>query len=308
MYRLRSGTATGLGQASIAREKTAEWGAMERKPFGHTGIEVPVIGQGTWRMGESRREWARERTAVALGIDLGLTHIDTAEMYGNGGAEEVVAAAIAGRRRSDLFLVSKVLPQHGSYRGTIRAAEQSLRRLRTDYLDLYLLHWPGSHPIADTMGAMEALVAAGKVRFIGVSNFDVEEMRAAMGALKRERLACNQVLYNLAQRGIERELIPFCRREGVAVVGYTPFGGMPRRASHGLKVLSEIANAHGKSARQVVLAFLTRSPAVFTIPKAVEPDHVRENAAASFHLTPSDAAAIDAAFPAPSRHVPLAMG
>ncbi len=281
---------------------------MERKPFGHTGIDVAVIGQGTWHMGESRRERERERAALDLGIDLGLTHIDTAEMYGSGGAEEVVAAAIAGRRRSDLFLVSKVLPQHASYRGTMHAAEQSLRRLRTDYLDLYLLHWPGSHPIADTMGAMEALVAAGKVRFIGVSNFDVEEMRAAMGALKRERLACNQVLYNLAQRGIERELIPFCEREGVAVVGYTPFGGMPRRASKGLKVLAQIAARHGKTPRQVALAFLTRSPALFTIPKTVNLDHVRENAGARFELTPADMSAIDTAFPAPAQRVPLAMG
>ena len=282
---------------------------MERRAFGWTGVQVPVIGQGTWHMGESRREREREIASLSLGLDLGLTHIDTAEMYGNGAAEEVVAAAIRGRRRSDLFLVSKVLPRNASYRGTIRAAEQSLRRLRTDYLDLYLLHWPGSHPIADTMGAMEALVAAGKIRFVGVSNFDVDHMRAAMAALTRERLACNQVLYNLATRGIERDLIPTCQQEGIAIVGYTPFGGWPRPGSKGLKVLSEIGARYGKTARQVALKFLTRLPIVFTIPKASNPEHVRENAGAcGFALTEAETAAIDAAFPAPRHPVPLAMG
>jgi diketogulonate reductase-like aldo/keto reductase len=282
---------------------------MDRKPFGHIGVEVPVIGQGTWHMGESRRERAREIAALSLGLDLGLTHIDTAEMYGDGGAEEVVAAAIRGRRRADLFLVSKVLPRNASYRGTIRAAEQSLRRLRTEYLDLYLLHWPGSHPIADTMGAMEALVAAGKARFVGVSNFDVAQMRVAMAALRRERLACNQVLYNLATRGIELDVIPMCQQEGIAVVGYTPFGGWPRPGSKGLKVLSEIGARYGKTAQQVALKFLTRQPIVFTIPKASSPEHVRDNAGASgFALAEAETAAIDAAFPAPRQPVPLATG
>ena len=281
---------------------------MDRKAFGHTGVVVPVIGQGTWHMGESRGERAREVVAISLGLDLGLTHIDTAEMYGNGGAEEVVAAAIRGRRRSDLFLVSKVLPQNASYRGTIRAAEQSLLRLRTDHLDLYLLHWPGSHPIADTMGAMEALVAAGKIRFVGVSNFNVGNLRAAIGALRRERLACNQVLYNLATRGVERDLIPLCQHEGIAVVGYTPFGGLPHPGSEGLKRLVEIGARYGKTARQVALRFLTRLPIAFTIPKASNREHVRENAGAcGFALTPEDIAAIDAAFPAPRGPVPLAM-
>jgi len=281
---------------------------MDRKGFGHTGVHVPAIGQGTWHMGESRREREREVAALSLGLDLGLSHIDTAEMYGNGGAEEVVAAAIRGRRRADFFLVSKVLPRNASYRGTIRAAEQSLRRLRTDYLDLYLLHWPGSHPVADTMAAMEALVAAGKTRFVGVSNFDVGQMRAAMAALKRERLVCNQVLYNLATRGIELDLIPMCQQEGIAIVGYTPFGGWPRPGSKGLNVLSEIGARHGKTARQIGLRFLTRLPLVFTIPKASSLEHVRENAGAcGFALTEAETAAIDAAFPAPPHPVPLAM-
>jgi diketogulonate reductase-like aldo/keto reductase len=282
---------------------------MEQKTFGWTGVRVPVIGQGTWHMGESRRERAGEVAALSLGLDLGLIHIDTAEMYGDGSAEEVIAEAIRGRRRADLFLVSKVLPRNAGYRGTIRAAEQSLRRLRTDYLDLYLLHWPGSHPIADTMGAMEALVAAGKIRFVGVSNFDVAQMRAAMAALQRERLACNQVLYNLATRGIERDLIPVCQQEGVVIVGYTPFGGWLRPGSKGLRVLSEIGGRYGKTARQVALKFLTRVPILFAIPKASSPEHVRENAGAcGFALTEAETAAVDAAFPAPRHPVPLAMG
>lgn len=281
---------------------------MERKAFGKTGVQVPIIGQGTWHMGESRRQREADTAALSLGFDLGLTHVDTAEMYGNGGAEEVVAAAIRRHRRTAFFLASKVLPQHAGYHGTIRAAEQSLRRLGTDYLDLYMLHWPGSHPIAETMGAMEALVAAGKIRFIGVSNFDVEQMREALAALRRERLACDQVLYNLGARGIEYDLIPFCQRRGIAVVGYTPFGGLPRAGSKGFKVLAAIGRLYGKTPRQVALRFLTRLSPCFTIPKASTPDHVRENAGASgFALGPDDCAAIDGVFPAPREPVPLAM-
>jgi diketogulonate reductase-like aldo/keto reductase len=279
---------------------------MDAKLFAWTGALVPVIGQGTWRMGESRRDRERELAALVLGLDLGLTHIDTAEMYGRGGAEEISARAIRGRCRSDLFLASKVLPEHASYGGTIRAAEQSLRRLGTDYLDLYLLHWRGRQPIAETMGAMEHLVAAGKIRFLGVSNFDVEEMRAAQAVLTHARLACNQVMYHLGARGIERDVIPFCERESIAVVGYTPFGNFP---TGNTGVLSEIGARHGKTPRQVVLRFLTRAPGVFAIPKASTPEHVRENAgAAGFTLTQEEVAAIDAAFPAPKHRVPLAMG
>jgi diketogulonate reductase-like aldo/keto reductase len=283
--------------------------AMRSHSFAWTGVEVPVIGQGTWHMGESRRRRADEVAALQLGIDLGLTHIDSAEMYGDGVAEEIVAAAMHGRRRTDVFLVSKVLPQHASYPGTIRAAEASLRRLGTEYLDLFLLHWRGNRPLAETMAAMEDLVAAGKIRFLGVSNFDVDDMREAMRALRRERLACNQVLYNLRQRGIERELIPFCRQHDVAVVGYTPFGGWPARRGNGLRVLEDIGRRHGASPRQVALAFLTRERHLFAIPKATGPEHVRENAGAgSIALEAADVAAIDAAFPAPPRGTPLAMG
>lgn len=281
---------------------------MKTRPFGFTRVAVPVIGQGTWKMGDARGKRAAEIEALRLGLDLGLTHIDTAEMYGRGGAEEVIAEAIRDRRREDLFLVSKVLPVNASRKGTIAACDASLRRLGVDHLDLYLLHWPGSHPIADTMGAMEDLVAAGKIRFLGVSNFAVEEMREAMAALGRERLACNQVLYNLGNRGIEVDLIPFCAAEDIAVVGYTAFGNLPTSRSKGGRVLEAVAQRLGRTVRQVVLAFLTRRPNLFAIPKAVQERHVRENAAADFELDEEAIAAIDAAFPAPGKRVPLATG
>ena len=280
---------------------------MRNKPFGWTGVHVPVIGQGTWHMGESPRDRADEVAALRAGLALGMTHIDTAEIYGSGRAEEIVAEVMQGRQRSDVFLVSKVAPRHASYEGTIRAAEESLRRLRTDYLDLYLLHWPGPHPIGDTMRAMETLVGAGKIRYLGVSNFDVDELREAMGALTRERIACNQVLYNLGTRGIERDLLPFCEREGIAVVGYTPFGDWPRTGSAGRAVLEQVAARHGAEAHQVALRFLTRTPALFAIPKARERAHVRDNAgSADLQLNDADLTAINRAFPAPTRRSPLA--
>lgn len=279
---------------------------MKTKAFGWTNVAVSVIGQGTWRVGDARNAGAAETAALQEGLALGMTHIDTAEMYGRGGAEELIAAALRGHARSDVFLVSKVLPQNASHAGTIAAAERSLRRLRTDYLDLYLLHWPGSAPIAETMRAMEDLVAAGKIRFLGVSNFDVAELRAAMQALSRHRIAANQVLYNLGSRGIERDLVPLCDAEGIAVVGYTPFGNWPRAGSDGLRVLQEIGARHGKTARQVALAFLTRGPALFAIPKASDLAHVRENAGAGdLELSANEIGAIDQAFPGPRRRTPL---
>lgn len=281
---------------------------MKTRAFGWSGVPVPVVGQGTWGMGDSRAKRASEAAALRLGLDLGLTHLDTAEMYGRGGAEEVVAEAIRGRRRDELFIVSKVLPENASRRGTIAACEASLRRLEIDHLDLYLLHWAGRHPVGDTMQAMEELVAAGKIRFLGVSNFDVDELRQAKAALGKERLACNQVLYNLGERGIERDLIPFCDAEGIAVVGYTPFGNLPAARSKEGKVLDGIAQRLGRTVRQIVLAFLTRQPGLFAIPKAGKLEHVRENAGADVELSPDDVAAIDAAFPAPKKRVPLATG
>lgn len=280
---------------------------MPRKAFGSTGVEVPVIGQGTWMIEGSREAERRAIEALRLGLDLGLTHVDTAEMYGDGRAEELVAEAIAGRR-DEVFLASKVLPSNASYGGTIRACERSLERLRTDRLDLYLLHWRGSYPLEETMRAMEALVAAGKIRFIGVSNFDVEDLEEAQRALTKGRIACNQVLYHLGDRGIERRLIPYCAAEGIAVVGYSPFAqnGFPAPTSAGGKVLAAIGARHGKTARPVALNVLTRHPACFTIPKASRLEHVRENAGgAGWSLTPQDLAEIDRAFPPPDRDVPL---
>ena len=266
---------------------------MISRPFGPTGVSVPVIGQGTWAMGESRAARRAEVAALRLGIELGMTHLDTAEMYADGGAEEVVAEAVAGRR-DRVFIASKVLPSNASYAGTIRACEQSLRRLKSGHIDLYLVHWWSSqHPIAETMKAMEELVGRGLVRFIGVSNFDVAQMKAAQAALARARLACNQVLYHLRDRAIEKDVLPYCERNRIAVVGYTPLnkGGFLRG------VVADIAKRHGATPRQVALNFLTLRPALFTIPKASQLEHVRENAAAlDFTLTPEDLRGIDRAF------------
>jgi diketogulonate reductase-like aldo/keto reductase len=266
---------------------------MITRPFGPAGVPVAVIGQGTWGMGERRSSRKAEAAALRLGIELGMTHIDTAEMYANGGAEEVVAEAVAGQR-DRVFIATKVLPSNASYAGTIRACEQSLKRLRTDRVDLYLVHWwSGRHPIADTMKAMEELVARGLVRFIGVSNFDIPQMKAAQAALVRERIACNQLLYHLRDRSIEKRDLPYCERQQIAVVGYTPLnkGGFLRG------VVADIAKRHGRTPRQVALNFLTRRPSLFTIPKATQLEHVRENAAAlGFTLTPEDIRAIERAF------------
>jgi diketogulonate reductase-like aldo/keto reductase len=266
---------------------------MEKRPLGWTGEAVPVIGQGTWEL--------KGTESLRRGLDLGMTHIDTAEMYGT---EELVAQAIAGRR-DEVFLASKVLPNNASYEGTLRACEASLRRLKTDRLDLYMLHWAGRHPIRETMRAMEKLVSDGMVRFIGVSNLDLEELKAAEAALKNERMACNQVLYHLGDRGIERRLLPYCKERQIAVVAYSPFGHgrVPNKA-----VLSEIAKAHGKTVRQVILRWVTRDADVFTIPKTSRPERVPENAGgAGWQLEEQDLAAIDRAFPAPDRDVPLGM-
>ncbi|HEX7127768.1 MAG TPA: aldo/keto reductase [Thermodesulfobacteriota bacterium] len=282
---------------------------MTKKPFGFTGVAVPVIGQGTWNIEGSREQERRAVEALRVGLDLGLTHVDTAEMYGNGRAEELTARAIAGRRH-EVFLVSKVLPSNASYDGTIAACERSLERLGTDVLDLYLLHWRGRYPLRETMRAMEALVAQGKVRYIGVSNFDVEDLEEAEAALTTGRLACNQVLYHLGDRGIERRLIPYCQARQIAVVAYSPFGqgAFPSPRSAGGKVLAEVGARHGRTPRQVALNFLARHPGVFVIPKASNPDHVRENAGgAGWSLDEADLAAIDRAFPAPDRDVPLGM-
>ncbi len=282
---------------------------MIARKLGWSGVDLPVIGQGTWMIEGGREAESRAIETLRLGLDLGMTHIDTAEMYGGGRAEELVADAIEGRR-DEVFLVSKVLPSNASYQGTLRACERSLKRLRTDWLDLYLLHWPGSHPIAETMRAMEELVAAGRVRYIGVSNFDLEELQQAQAALRGVRLLANQVLYHLGDRGIERRLLGYCAAQEIAVIGYSPFGHgrFPSADSAGGRLLTPIGERHGRTPRQVALNFLLRRPQVFTIPKSSHPDHARENAGgAGWTLPPEDITAIDRAFPAPDRDVPLGM-
>lgn len=243
-----------------------------------------------------------ELACLRRGIELGMRHIDTAEMYGNGAAEELIAEAIAGVPRASLFLVSKVLPQNATYRGTLAACESSLRRLKVDYLDAYLLHWRGRHPLADTLRALEDLVDAGKIRALGVSNFDAGDLREALGLLERHPIACNQVLYHLQERAPERALLDLCQENDIALVGYSPFGtqGFPGPGSAGGLVLAEIAGRHGGavSPRQVALAFLVRRAPLFAIPKAGTLAHVEENAAAAaLALSDEDLAAIDAAFP-----------
>jgi diketogulonate reductase-like aldo/keto reductase len=296
------------------REKEEDKEAMpeQKKKFGGTGAHVPTIGQGTWMI-EGDRSPAAERRAIEtlrIGLDLGLTHIDTAEMYSNGRVEELVGNAIKGRRRDEVFLVSKVLPTNASYEGTLRACRQSLKRLGTDYLDLYLLHWPsGSHPIRETMRAMEKLASEGLIRFIGVSNFNVRELKAAQQALSEERIACNQVLYHLGYRAIESNLLPYCTQEQIAVVGYSPFGHRTfpppsnNNKAKGRSVLEEIGRRHGRTIRQVTLNFLTRHPNLFTIPKTSNPEHVKENSGGmGWALTEEDVAAIERAFPAPDNN------
>ncbi len=272
---------------------------MIRKLFGCTGIEVPAIGQGTWDIPESGPGRQEAVHALLRGIDLGLTHIDTAEMYGAGRVEEIVGDAIAGVPRERLFLTTKVLPGNASHKGTIAACERSLRRLRTDYVDLYLLHWPGSHPLEETMRALEELVRTGKARFIGVSNFDVDELARAAGHLRDVRLACDQVLYHLNERTAQARLMPYCAQNGIAVVGYTPFGRsrFPREQAKPEGVLGRIAAKHAATVRAVILNFLTRDSNAFAIPKASRVQHVEDNAAAwNFTLDEQDVAAIDAAF------------
>lgn len=238
--------------------------------------------------------------ALRRGIELGLTHIDTAEMYGSGRVEEIVGEAVAGIPRNDLFITTKVLPGNASYKGTISACERSLRRLRMEFVDLYLLHWPSSFPLEETMRALETLVESGKARFIGVSNFDLEDLREAQSYLRHVPLASNQVLYHLKERAAEVRLIPYCGRHDIAVVAYTPFGRgrFPRKEAEPQGVLGRIAAKHGKTVRQVILNFLVREPHVFAIPKAARVEHVEENAGAmGWALDPEDIAAIDAAFP-----------
>jgi diketogulonate reductase-like aldo/keto reductase len=269
---------------------------VRQKKFGNDGPDVSVIGQGTWYLDRGDRKAAI--AALRRGIETGMTHIDTAEMYGE--AEPVIADAIAGLPREKLFVVSKVLPSNASRRGTITACERSLKRLKTDHLDCYLLHWRGSYPFEDTVAAFEELVAAGKIRSWGVSNFDSDDLDELLDVAGAGRIACNQVLYHLQERAIEHAVIPWCERNGVAVVAYSPFGhdAFPSARSKGGEVLQAIAQAHNATPRQVALAFLTRAPSVLAIPKASSAEHAAENAAAGdLTLSATEIAALDKAFP-----------
>jgi diketogulonate reductase-like aldo/keto reductase len=270
---------------------------MERRPFGLTSARVPALGQGSWQLEQDDRSEAI--AALRRGVELGLTHVDTAEMYGNGEVEEVVGEALLGLREQ-VFLATKVLPQNASYAGTIAACERSLRRLKTDHLDLYLLHWPGDHPLSETFRAFEELRRAGKTLHTGVSNFDTAELAAAIALAGPGKVACNQVLYHLGERHVEARLQPLCAQEGVAFVAYSPFGSgnFPSPSSTGGKVLAALARAHGATPRQIALAFLTRTPGAFAIPKASTRAHVEENArAAQVSLSADDVARLDQAFP-----------
>lgn len=268
-----------------------------KRSFGIAGPAVSTIGQGSWYSEQGDRREAI--AAFRRGLDLGLDHIDTAEMYGDGRSEALIGEAIAGRR-DEVFLVSKVLPHNASRPGVRAACERSLKHLKTDRLDCYLLHWRGPHPLSETFAAFEALKQEGKILSWGVSNFDEDDLDEALAAAGAGNIACNQVLYHLRERAIEHAVIPWCERHGVAVTAYSPFGhdDFPASGSAQGKVLAEIAAAHGATARQVALAFLTRRPSVFAIPKAGKAVHVEDNAGAlRLTLSEDEIARIDAAFP-----------
>ena len=269
-----------------------------------SGEAVQALGQGTWKMGEDARRRADEVNALKLGLDLGITLIDTAEMYASGGAEEVVAEAIAGRR-DETFLVSKVLPSNASRTGVQRACENSLKRLRTDRIDLYLLHWPGSVPLTETVAAFEALKEAGKIRHWGVSNFDTDEMEELVGLPDGGNVQTNQVLYNLVRRGLEFDLAPWSRQRGIPLMAYSPVeqGALARNTR-----LGAVAARHDATPAQIALAWVMHQEGVIAIPKASSQQHVRQNfAALDIELTTQDIAELDRAFPPPTRKRGLEM-
>ena len=279
---------------------------MQLRPFGPTRRAVPVIGQGTWNMeGDDR---ASVLAALRAGIEVGMTHIDTAELYGSGRVESLIAPVVA-ESRDELFLVSKVMPSNASKAGTIAACEKSLQRLGTDRLDCYLLHWPGHHPLEGTIAAFEKLVADGKILSWGVSNFDTRELDHALAIAGRGKIACNQVLYHLGERAIEHAVIPWCAKQGVLVVAYSPFGSgnFPDANSAGGRALAQIAAAHDVTARQVALAFLIRERHVIVIPKASRAAHAEDNAGAgNLVLSADEIATLDVAFPrGPRRGLPM---
>jgi diketogulonate reductase-like aldo/keto reductase len=268
------------------------------------GDAIPALGMGTWHMAEDPLRRDAERTALRVGLDLGMTLIDTAEMYADGGAEELVGEAIEGRR-DEVYLVSKVLPSHATFGGTIEACEASLRRLGTDHLDLYLLHWRGRVPLAETVRAFGELIATGLVRRWGVSNFDVADLEDLVGVPGGDAVQTDQVLYNLMRRGPEYDLLPWCEERGVPVMAYSP---VEQGLLLGHPAVRGVADRHGVSAAQVALAWVLRRDQLNAIPKAGTPKHVYEDRAAlDIQLTPADLQELDVAFPPPDRKVPLEM-
>ena len=269
-----------------------------------SGRKIPLLGQGTWRMGENFRHKQAEIDALKLGIDLGMTLIDTAEMYGEGGAEKIVAEAISGCRE-DIYLVSKFYPYNASYQDVIAACDRSLSRLKTDYLDLYLLHWRGSVPLSDTLSGLQHLKQAGKILDYGVSNFDTDDMQEAESLPGKEEIVTNQVLYNLMRRGIEWDLLPWCFERNIPIMAYSP---IEQQAFVGDSKLSDIAAKHDATTTQIALSWLLHQDNVISIPKATNPQHVRENRAAlDIKLTQEDLHELDRAFKSPSRKMSLAM-
>ena len=268
------------------------------------GERVPALGQGTWHMGEDRHRIAGEAAALRVGIELGMTLIDTAEMYGSGGAEEMIARAAQGVRDS-LFIVSKLYPHNASRSGVVAACERSLKRLATDRIDLYLLHWRGSIPLAETLEGFQFLQRDGKIRHYGVSNFDRADMAEWFASQGGDAVAADQVLYNLAHRGPEWDLVPWCREHEVAIMAYTPLGSGRMLGNRGL---GEIAHRHSATPAQIALAWLLRQDGMIAIPKASRPEHVRENRGAlDIVLTEEDLAALDRAFPPPQGKTSLGM-
>ncbi|HKE59705.1 MAG TPA: aldo/keto reductase [Pyrinomonadaceae bacterium] len=274
-----------------------------------SGRAIPVLGQGTWRMGEDQSQRQTEVSALRLGLDLGMTLIDTAEMYGEGGAEEVVGEAIAGRRE-EAFVVTKVYPHNATRRGAVEACARSLARLKTDYIDLYLLHWRGNVPLAETLEAFRLLKQTGRIRDYGVSNFDLADMEEALMLPGGDEIVTNQVLYNLTHRGPEWDLMPWCQKHRIPLMAYSPVGHKPTEQeqmfSH--SATKAVASQHHATPQQIAIAWLLRWSEVIAIPKASRPDHIRENRAAhDIQLTDRDLEELDAVFPPPERKLPLEM-
>lgn len=275
-----------------------------RKTKFPSGEEVPVLGQGTWGLGERSANRQDEIDALRFGIDIGMTLIDTAEMYGDGAAEELIGEAIEGRREG-VFIVDKVFPHNATRKGTVAACERSLRRLATDRIDLYLLHWRGAVPLEDTLAAFDDLQRAGKIRHWGVSNFDVPDMEQVARVSGGAAVSSNQVLYNLTRRGIEYDLMPWCEQHGVPLMAYSP---LEQGRLMGHPAIRRVADAHAATPAQVALAWVLRKEHLIAVPKASTPGHVKQNRAAlDIHLTPDELAALDRAFPPPSHKMPLEM-